>query len=66
MIGIVLGVGLAYALNIWLVSTLGLPDLPIGYLPIMAIVVFILGQLSVLGPARRASKVSPAVATRTV
>ena len=66
VVGIVLGVGLAYALNIWLVSTLGLPDLPIGYLPIMAIVVFILGQLSVLGPARRASKVSPAVATRTV
>ncbi len=65
-IGVVLGVVMAYGLNIWLVSSLGLPSLPLWYLPIMAVVVFILGQISVLGPARRASKVSPAVATRTV
>jgi len=64
--GVVLGVLMAYGLNIWLVSSLGLPSLPVWYLPIMAVVVFILGQISVLGPARRASKVSPAVATRTV
>jgi hypothetical protein len=35
------------------------------YLPIGALAVFALGQLAVLGPAGRAAKVPPAVATRT-
>jgi putative ABC transport system permease protein len=34
--------------------------------PLGILVLVVLGQLAVLGPARRASLVSPAVATRTV
>lgn len=64
--GILIGVALAWGLNVWLVSSLALPPLPLVYLPLAALAVFLLGQLSVLGPARRASQVSPAVATRTV
>jgi putative ABC transport system permease protein len=64
--GIGLGVTLAWLLNVWLVSEMALPQLPLAYLPVAAICVFVLGQLSVMGPARRASQVSPAVATRTV
>ncbi|MCB1626645.1 MAG: ABC transporter permease [Xanthomonadales bacterium] len=64
--GILIGMALAWGLNVWLVSALALPKLPLAYLPIAALAVFVLGQLSVLGPARRASLVSPAVATRTV
>ena len=40
--------------------------LPAMYLPVGAIVLWLLGQASVLGPARRAAAVPPAVATRSV
>jgi putative ABC transport system permease protein len=43
-----------------------LPRLPAIYLPVGAVVLWLLGQASVLGPARRAAAVPPAVATRSV
>ncbi len=43
-----------------------LPRLPAGFLPLGAVVLWLLGQLAVLGPAMRAAAVPPAVATRTV
>jgi putative ABC transport system permease protein len=43
-----------------------LPRLPLLYLPIGAVVLWMLGQISVFGPARRAAAVPPAVATRSV
>lgn len=39
--------------------------LPLAYLPIGAALLWLLGQLAVLGPARRAAAVPPAVATRS-
>jgi putative ABC transport system permease protein len=35
-------------------------------LPVGAIALWVLGQIAVLGPARRAAAVPPAVATRSV
>jgi putative ABC transport system permease protein len=64
--GIVIGMLLAYGLNQLMMSKAELPRLPALYLPIGALVLWVLGQLSVLGPARRAAAVPPAVATRTV
>ena len=64
-IGIVLGLLLAYALNLTLMSHYELPRLPLGYLPAAAVLLWLLGQLAVLGPARRAAAVPPAVATRS-
>jgi putative ABC transport system permease protein len=64
--GIVLGVLLAVALNLALMTHYELPRLPLWYLPIGALVLWALGQLSVLPPALRASRVPPVVATRTV
>ena len=43
-----------------------LPRLPATYLPVAAVLLWLLGQLAVLGPARRAAAVPPAVATRSV
>jgi len=40
--------------------------LPAFYLPAGAATLWLLGQLAVLGPARRAAAVPPAVATRSV
>ncbi|HBK47600.1 MAG TPA: ABC transporter permease [Xanthomonadaceae bacterium] len=64
-IGIVLGMLLAYAINQMLMGRYELPRLPLLYLPIGAVLLWLLGQLSVLGPARRAAAVPPAVATRS-
>ena len=64
-IGIVLGMLLAYALNQYLMGRYELPRLPLYYLPAGAIVLWLLGQVAVLGPARRAASVPPAIATRS-
>ncbi|MCD7099223.1 FtsX-like permease family protein [Stenotrophomonas sp. MMGLT7] len=64
-IGIVLGMLLAYALNQLLMSRYELPRLPLWYLPVGALLLWALGQLSVLAPARKAAAVPPAVATRS-
>ncbi len=64
--GIVLGLVLAYALNLLLMSQYELPRLPLWYLAVGAVVLWLLGQLAVLAPALRASNVPPVVATRSV
>jgi putative ABC transport system permease protein len=65
-LGIVLGMLLAYAINQLLMGKYELPRLPAIYLPVGAVVLWLLGQVAVLGPARRAAAVPPAVATRSV
>lgn len=65
-VGIAIGMIGAYGINQLLMSSYELPRLPALYLPLGALVLWSLGQLSVLGPARRAAAVPPAVATRTV
>jgi len=65
-VGIALGMLLAYGLNQLLMGRYELPRLPAMYLPVGAVALWLLGQLAVLGPARRAAAVPPAVATRSV
>jgi len=64
-LGIVLGMALAFALNVVLMKFYELPRLPLAYLPAGAIALWLLGQVSVLGPAMRAAAVPPVVATRS-
>ncbi|MEO6519837.1 MAG: FtsX-like permease family protein [Pseudoxanthomonas sp.] len=64
-IGIVLGMLLAYAINQLLMGKYELPRLPLSYLPIGAVLLWLLGQVAVYGPARKAALVPPAVATRS-
>ncbi|WP_434989111.1 ABC transporter permease [Xanthomonas melonis] len=64
-IGIVLGMLMAYSINVWLMTRYELPRLPLIYLPIGAITLWLLGQIAVFWPARRAAAVPPAVATRS-
>ncbi|BDU18196.1 ABC transporter permease [Lysobacter auxotrophicus] len=65
-VGIVIGLLLTYGFNLWLMKHYELPRLAWYYAPLGALTVLMLGQLAVFGPATRASRVSPAVATRTV
>ena len=64
-VGIVLGMALAYGLNQLLMQHYELQRLPLVYLPVGAVVLWLLGQVAVFGPARRAAAVPPAVATRS-
>ncbi|MCC4614669.1 ABC transporter permease [Xanthomonas campestris pv. asclepiadis] len=64
-IGIVLGMLMAYSINVWLMARYELPRLPLIYLPIGALLLWALGQIAVFWPARRAALVPPAVATRS-
>jgi putative ABC transport system permease protein len=64
--GIALGMVLAYGLNVLLMTHYELPRLPLYYLPIGALALWLLGQLAVLRPALRAAAVPPVVATRSV
>ncbi|QWT20635.1 ABC transporter permease [Bacillus sp. NP157] len=62
--GIVLGMLLAYAMNIVLMVHYEIPRLPWGYLPAGAVTLWLVGQLAVLAPALRAASVPPVEATR--
>jgi len=65
-IGIVVGCALALGVGLWLSHQYQLPRLDLYYLVGGWLVLAALGQLAVWQPARRASTVSPAVATRNV
>ena len=64
--GIAIGMVLAYAINLWLMHAYQVARLPAAFLPVGAALLWLLGQIAVLGPALRASAISPAIATRTV
>jgi putative ABC transport system permease protein len=63
--GIVLGALLAFLANLGLMHVYELPHMPL-YVPLLgALLLWLLGQLAVWGPARYAAKVPPVVAIRT-
>ncbi|MET0289490.1 MAG: FtsX-like permease family protein [Pseudoxanthomonas sp.] len=62
--GVALGMVLAYGLNQLLMRQYELDRLPLVYLPIGAVLLWVLGQIAVLAPALRAARVPPAIATR--
>lgn len=63
--GVVLGVVAAYAGNLWLMTHLEMPRIPWVWLPVGAAVLWLLGQLAVVAPARRGAAVSPVRATKS-
>jgi putative ABC transport system permease protein len=64
--GALLGVVLAFAFGYWLSSAYSLARLEPIYVAIGVLVSWLLGQLAVYVPARRAAAIPPAIATRTV
>jgi putative ABC transport system permease protein len=65
-IGVVLGAALTIGLNIILVNTFGLDRIDWFYIPIGMLVLWLVGQAAVFGPAKKAANIPPALATRTV
>jgi len=65
-LGIVIGVGLAFAMNVGLVSGIEGAKLRWPLLGVGVLVLWVAGLLATLAPALRASRISPAIATRNV
>ena len=66
VLGITAGGVLAVALNMFLVEAFALEPLAWYVIPAAMLVLLAVGQLAVAGPARKASNVTPAIATRSV
>lgn len=64
--GVALGLILAFAFGHWLSTTYSLPRLEPVYPLAGMVLLWILGQVAVFVPARRAAAIPPAIATRTV
>ncbi|MGY3040088.1 putative ABC transport system permease protein [Rhodanobacter sp. TND4EL1] len=63
--GVLLGMALAFGINVYLMQHYEMDRMPWYYLPGGALALWALGQLAVFGPARRAASVPPVVATRS-
>lgn len=64
-VGIVFGTILAVSLNMFLVQAFALQPMAWYVIPTAMVVLWLVGQIAVAGPARRASRISPAIATRS-
>jgi putative ABC transport system permease protein len=66
LVGVVVGAALTIGLNIVMIEAFSLTRITWYLVPMAMIMLLIVGQIAVFGPARKASSVPPAVATRTV
>ncbi len=66
LLGVVTGAALTIGLNILMIETFSLTRIAWYLVPAAMLILLVVGQVAVLGPARKASSVPPAVATRTV
>ncbi|MBD3649241.1 MAG: FtsX-like permease family protein [Pseudomonadales bacterium] len=64
--GVVAGGVMTIAFNMWLVEAMSFPKIDWLYVPFGMIILWLIGQGAVLGPALRAANIPPALATRTV
>ena len=65
IIGLVIGAAMAIGLNMLMVDAFALEPLDWYLIPAGMIALWLVGQAAVAGPARRASSITPAIATRS-
>jgi putative ABC transport system permease protein len=65
-VGVVGGAVIAIAINMWMVDAFGLQRIAWYLIPAAMGALWLVGQIAVYGPARRATMVPPALATRSV
>ena len=66
LVGVVLGAALTIGLNIIMIEAFTLTRIAWYLVPAAMLMLLVIGQIAVFGPAKKASSVPPAVATRTV
>jgi len=64
--GVIIGAALTIGLNMVMIETFSLTRVAWYLVPTAMLMLCLVGQIAVFGPAKRASSVAPAVATRTV
>lgn len=64
-VGVVIGGILAIALNIFMVESFDLTPMTWWIVPVAMVILWIVGQVAVAGPARRATAIAPSIATRS-
>lgn len=64
--GTLLGIFLALAASQWLTTYYALPRVSLAYVLVGVVTLWVIGQLAAWQPARRAARIPPSVATRTV
>lgn len=64
-IGVFVGGALAIGLNIFMVEQFNLTPMSWWVVPVAMLVLWVVGQLAVVGPARRATQIAPSIATRS-
>ncbi|GAC22757.1 ABC transporter permease [Paraglaciecola mesophila KMM 241] len=64
-VGVVLGAMLTVGLNIVLVDAFSLDPITWYYIPLGMLALWVVGQLAVYGPAKKAANIPPALATRS-
>lgn len=65
-VGVLIGAALTVGLNVLLVNMFSLPALDWYFVPAGMLVLWVVGQIAVFGPAKKAANIPPAMATRTV
>ena len=65
-VGVAIGAALTIGLNIVMIEAFSLTRISWYLIPAAMLMLLVVGQVAVFGPARRAASVPPAVATRTV
>ncbi len=65
-VGVIGGAIIAVAINMWMVEAFGLQRIAWYLIPAAMLTLWLVGQLAVYGPAKRATLVPPALATRSV
>ncbi len=65
-LGLVIGAILSVALNIAMVQAFSLEPISWYVIPLAMLALWTVGQVAVAGPARKASKITPAIATRSI
>ena len=64
-VGVIAGGALAIGLNIFMVESFNLTPMAWWIVPTAMVTLWIVGQLAVAGPARRATLITPSIATRS-
>jgi len=65
-VGVTIGAVLTLTLSIVLTLNFNMPAMAWYYTPVGAAALLLVGQIAALGPSTRATRVTPATATRTV
>ncbi|CAH9057615.1 hypothetical protein PSECIP111951_01704 [Pseudoalteromonas holothuriae] len=64
-VGVLIGITFSIIINVYLINTLSISPVPVSYLFIGALCMWFISQLATMQPVIQASRISPAIVTRS-